>query len=603
VLWCRWYTPDHRFMKILLVHPDDSVETGPWTETKWDLVVDLGWSGRNFYSQQAERFGCSMLSIFDLSGHEQHRRQLQELLSVGLGQVVDSESIDWWETVCGFVYEQIEQVMCVSNLAELISPQSEIVATRPNAATKVLSLLLKRDFGSFAAERKPNLGVAARRYVEKAIALQPWEIMEIALDKWDTDYRLRRMLTHSHCPLTTPAVLLPSAYVNVSRAQLAYAQMLPQRRFLLVVTRHSGRRVPLPANVELRSLAAYAPGRSSSTESERVCLLRKWHRVLQERFAPNHLLGVAARMGVFDKFDSFLRNGLRIRDAWREVLTREPITAVLSADENNAFTRLPVALARARNIRTVFCDHGALNLSLGIRKICSDIYLAAGAMARDYMVEWCGLPADRIVIGAPEKMRRSYRSGSDEKPENQPRPENDKRKDWIVFFSEQYELSSARTQTLYSELLPELCSLARPSSRKVIVKLHPFESYRMRRAMIDRVLSAEEKNFVEVRQGAMTPDLFERGWFSVTVESSVAVESTTNGVPCFLCRWFDGSWYDYAAQYVKYSAGYPINSPREIRGIPHILEQIKITETTRRALKSCISPEHLESVLCGAAAD
>jgi hypothetical protein len=54
---------------------------------------------------------------------------------------------------------------------------------------------------------------------------------------------------------------------------------------------------------------------------------------------------------------------------------------------------------------------------------------------------------------------------------------------------------------------------------------------------------------------------------------------------------------------VKYSAGYPINSPREIRGIPHILEQIKITETTRRALKSCISPEHLESVLCGAAAD
>ncbi len=590
-------------MKILLVHPSDSVETGPWTETKWDLVVDLGWSGRTFYSQQAERFGCSVRSIFDLSDHEQHRCQLRELLSVGLNKVVDSESFDWWDSFCGFVYEPIEQVMRVSNLADEIPAQSEIVATRPNTATKLLSSLLQRDISSFSSEQKINLGVAARRCVEKVVALQPWQMMEIALDKWDTDYRLRRMLTRSHRPLATPVVLLPSAYVNVSRAQLAYAQMLPHRRFLLVVTRHSGRRVELPANVELRSLAAYAPGRSASTESERICLLRKWHRLLQERFAPNRVLDMAAKIGVFDKFDNFLRNVLWVRDAWREVLTREPITAVLSADENNAFTRLPVALARARNIRTVFCDHGALNFTLGIRKTSSGTYLAAGTMARDYMVEWCGVPAHKVVVGAPQKMCRSFRSGSDEWPENQPGHGNDKgidkKKDWILFFSEQYELSSARTLTFYSELLPELCLLARQSNRKVIVKLHPFESYRMRRAMIDRVLSAEERNLVEVRHGAMTPDLFERGWFSVTVESSVAVENTINGVPCFLCRWFDASWYDYALQYAKYSAGYPINSPQEIRGIPHILEEIKISDATRRSLETCISPERLESVLSG----
>ena len=97
----------------------------------------------------------------------------------------------------------------------------------------------------------------------------------------------------------------------------------------------------------------------------------------------------------------------------------------------------------------------------------------------------------------------------------------------------------------------------------------------------------------------MTPDLFARAWCSLTVESSVAVESTLHGVPCFLCSWFDASWYDYGKQYAKYSAGYPLDSPQRIGEIPQLLEQIQITEATRRGLHTAISPERLESVLSG----
>ncbi len=408
---------------------------------------------------------------------------------------------------------------------------------------------------------------------------------EIVFDKWDADYRLRRLINPRRFESKARAVLLPSAYVNVSRAQLAYARMLPERRFLLVVTRASGRRVQLPANVELRSLAAYSPGVLPPTENESVRLLKKWEELQNDRIAANRVLGLATTLHMFDGFPGFLKTGLRIRDAWREVIANEPIEAVFSADEHNPFTRLPTALANARNLRTVVCDHGALNLTFGIRRQCSDVYLAAGEMAKDYIVTWCGNPAEKILVGGPQTSSGSLPSAGKG------------RRDWIVFFSEPYEVSSARTQTLYSELLPELCSLARQSNRKVIVKLHPFESLRGRKAMIDKALSSEDRPLVEMREGPMTPDLFERAWFSVTVESSVAVESTTNGVPCFLCGWFDSSWYDYGKQFAKFCAGYQLDSPESIRQIPRLLEGIKITDATQRALHTSISRERLDSVL------
>ncbi len=573
-------------MKILLVHPDDSVASELATaEMAWDRIVDLGWSGRYFYAQQAAHFGCPVLSIYDLLDHEQHRCRLRELLAVGLDQLVDSESIDWWDAFSGPLYKQFEQLMLASILAEQVPEGAEIFATRPHFVTQALALLIRCQIRILLPKRETRSGIGANRFLKKISVLGPVQISEIVFDKWDADYRLRRLISPRRSESKARAVLLPSAYVNVSRAQLAYARMLPHRQFLLVVTRASGRRVQLPANVELRSLAAYAPGVLPPTENERVRLLKKWEELQKDRFAAHRVLELATTLHLLDGFPGFLKTGLRVRDAWREVIANEPIEAVFSADEHNPFTRLPTVLAKARNLRTVVCDHGALNLTFGIRRQCSDLYLASGEMAKDYITTWCGVPAEKVLVGAPQQSSGSMPSA--EKG----------RRDWIVFFSEPYEVSSGRTQTLYSELLPELCSLARQSNRKVIVKLHPFESLRGRKAMIDKALSAEDRPLVEMREGPMTPDLFERAWFSVTVESSVAVESTTNGVPCFLCAWLDSSWYDYGKQFAKFCAGYQLESPESIRQIPRLLEGIKISDDTQQALHTSISRDCLDSIL------
>ena len=574
-------------MKILLVHPDDSVEAGAWAGTRWDLAVDLGWSGHPAYSRQTERLGFRVRSIYDGLAHEQHHCRMREILAVGLDQLVDSESVDWWDVFSAYPYHQLEQLMLLSALAEQIPADAEVFATRPHFALRALSLLLKREITSFSTEPQSGFRVRTRRYLKAALALRPSQLSEIAFDKWDADYRLRRHFVRAPKITSTPAILLPSAYANVSRTQLAYARMLPHRRFLLVVTRRNGRVPGIPSNVEVRSIASYAPRSFPECSEEHTRLLARWQGLQNDLFETDRVLRLARTLHVFDGFAKFLKHGLRVRDAWREVLVREPITTVLSADEYNPYTRLPILLARARKLRTVFCDHGALNMSVGIRRPCSDTYLVKSEMARDYSVGWCGLPESKIVVGSSSQTPNALASST--------RTE----RDWIVFYSEAYELSSGRTRTFYAELLPELCLLARQTNRKVIVKLHPFESFRMRRALADRVLSADQRNLVEIREGPMTPDLFERAWFSLTVESSVAVESTANGVPCFLCSWFDASWYDYSKQYAKYSAGYRLDSPQRIREIPQLLKEIQLTEATLRGLRTPISPERLESVLLG----
>ena len=577
-------------MKILLLHPDDSLELGTWSAARWDMAVDLGWSGRNTYSRQAGRFGFPVSSIYDLLDHHEHRCKMRELLALGLGQVVDSDSIDWWEVFSAYPYAQLEQLMLLSKLAEQIPAEAEVFATTSHFAVRALSLLLNREIKSFSPETKNGFEARARRYWKAALAFRPAQLAEIAFDKWDTDYRFRRHFTRALRVSSTPAILLPSAYANVTRAQVAYARMLPHRRFLLVLTRRHGRIADLPANVEARSLAAYAPRTSPAIGNEQVHLLERWQNLQNDVFETDPVLSLARKLGVFDGFADFLKSGLGVRDAWREVFAQEPIAGVLSADENNPYTRLPILLARSRKLRTVFSDHGALNMSFAIRRPLSETFLARGDMARDYFVSWCGIPAERVVVGAARD------AGTPSAVSN--RIENRER-DWIVYYSEAYELLAGRTQDFYRELLPELCRLASRVNRKVVVKLHPFENFRRRKALVARVLDPAQLRLVELREGPMTPDLFARAWCSLTVESSVAAESTLNGVPCFLCSWFDAAWYEYGKQYAKFSAGYPLDSPQRIREIPELLEKFRVTEAARHGLQATISPERLEAVLCG----
>jgi len=230
-------------------------------------------------------------------------------------------------------------------------------------------------------------------------------VLEIALDKWDTDYRLRRFISRSQTDSSRgPSVLLPSAYKNVTRVASGYARMLPDTNFLLVTTRQGCVTDGLAPNVACTSLASYAPiPRNGGTEREIASLIGQLTQ-LWGTIADSQPLSSAHLLGTFSSLPLWLRNGLRVRDAWRRVFERQPICSVLCADENNVYTRLPTLLASRRGIRTVYCAHGALDVNVLIRGICSDAYLVKGEMEKDYLVRRCKVPPERIRIGAASGM-------------------------------------------------------------------------------------------------------------------------------------------------------------------------------------------------------
>jgi hypothetical protein len=573
-------------MRVLLLHPEDSLDTGPWANVHWDFIVDLGWSGRYFYNQASQKYSNQMVSLCDLLSPEEHVARLRSLLSVGLGEIVDLEGLDWWELFSPFPYARLDEILMMSAVRGEIGSGDEVSATRSHFLVQVLAMLLGREIKILSA-KQGRTSTVLQRYSRLARTFGPAQIAEIALDKWDSDFRLRRLLHRKKKPSDEATILLPSAYVNVSRSQIAYAKVLPQQRFLQVITRRNGRIAGLPENVEVRSLASYAPlPYRRSTEREHRELDRKWRRFEHTTLAGREELNLAKRLGVFAGFPSFLRNGLRVRDAWLGVLTTEPIRSVFSADENNPYTRLPVLLAKSRGITTVFCDHGALNMSFAVRQPRSDVYLVRGEMARDYLLRQSGLPSERVMLGAaPTVDDRASGAG--------------RTRDSIVVFSEAYELFAGRTEGFYREIFPPLVNVARKTARRVVLKLHPFESLPARRRILQRVLSAEDHQSVELLGGPLTPELLERTWCGITVESSVACDCALQGVMCFLCNWFEASWYQYGKQFARFGAGHLLGSPVEISQIPALIERFESTAKVRQQIVSTIGSEELEEILFG----
>lgn len=546
-------------MRVLLVHPEDSPIAGEWRGSRWDLVVDMGWAGTAQYADWSEKLACATRGLYSYGEWHEDVRGIHEIFRVGSDCLVDAEGIDWWELLAPVVFQGIYEFLLLSKIASEIRSPAEIRVTRPNSLANTLGKMLGVNAVPFIKQARP-VSDWVRRYTKALRTLTSAQVAGIALDKWDTDYRFRRLLHgRSRSSSSEQRVLLPSSYRNVSRVLAAYASLLPDRRFLLVTTRADGAIQDLPRHVDSVPLAAYTPlPRNKATEREIAALTEQWC-VLQRRLQQSKDPVVSYAVGLFPDFARTLRVGVKIRDAWREVLDRERISSVLCGDENNPFTRLPVLLAKNRGVRTVNCSHGALDVNILLRGVCSDTYLAKGEMEKDYMVHQCGVPEERIVLGAPPV--EHFARGKSRAPGDQ-----------IVFFSEPYELYSGRTETLYRELLPSLCAIARQYERKMVLKLHPFESVSARSWLIDRILTRDDRQLVEISTAAISEQLLRRIWFGLTVESSVAVECALAGIPCFLCGWFDLGTHCYGRQYEKFGAARVLKSPSEILRIPEMLD-------------------------------
>ena len=560
-------------MRILLLHPGDDPKLGPWAPQSWDRVIDLGIAGPETYEGWSQDFCCPVESLEKLAVAD--LRQVRQTLFSGLGRMVDRHGFDWWELISIEYHERVERILSLEKLAEGIGRDDEVFVSREGFDRDAMEVLLGRVVRWFF--QAESVLEKVRRKAGMAAKLGVGQIRQILGDKYDADYRIRRFTSRRKRASGRPVVLLPTAYVNVSRTGLAYAAGLPGRDFLLVATRQSGWVADAPKNVKVARLASYAPGKCSKSEYED--LLAGWRR-LQMEFRDQRELFVLNELGAFECVPSMLRDGLAIRDAWVRVFEREPVNAVLCADDSNTYTRLPLLIARERGLPAIACHHGALDGRHLIKRNHADFILAKGRMEEDYLTGFCGVAREEVEIGAPP-------GGSFSSKRRKIGP--------IVFFSEPYEVAGGRCIEFYREILRRLADLATASQCKVVVKLHPQESLRERRSFVNAVLTAKQRESVRVVAGRLTEELLAQIRFAVTVVSTTAVDCSLRGIPVFLCSWLEYSGWGYGEQFVRFGAGARLSSPEEIFGIPKLMENF--AAGSAQDLWQPLSPERLEEML------
>ena len=385
-------------MRVLLLQPEDSPERGPWSRQHWDLIVDLGKSSPFSEERWEREFGCPVLRAESFRRGIADANHVREMFSAGRGRLIDEEGIDWWDLMSLLVAPYALTLPALLSVAKVINPSAELWATRSGGIAGIIAIALRRSLRSFESSGLARFAARGMHYAGLVQRFSAAQFTEILLDKYDSGYQWRSRFAARPPSRAEPVVLLPSAYANVSRMAAAYARLLPDQPFLMVATRQSAKQFAAPANVQVRDLAAYA--KADSAEAEVASMAERWMK-LRAELCESPEWRVLSEAGFLDSIPGWIRDGLSARNAWREVLEREPVCGVLCGDDSNRYTRLPVLLAARRKIRTVDFHHGALDGRYALKDLPCDLYLAKNEMERDYLLRVCGLPAGKVVIGAP----------------------------------------------------------------------------------------------------------------------------------------------------------------------------------------------------------
>jgi len=569
-------------MRILLLHPDDDFH-GSWTGQRWDSVVDLGRAPKAFYDQRSAALGCPVFSIFDLALEVQDLQTWRRLLELGMGRVVDRFGIDWWDVVSLQLQPRLQDMRLAFRLAEKLSGCRTLVASRSSMIADAVQHRLGIPLQILHRGLGKHLVRSVLRRGRAASDLSFAQLRQVVFDKYDPRYSWRKKIVRLPKSSSEPVVLLPTAYSNVTKTAFSYARVLPEQRFLLVLARESGAVSPVPANVQTASLAAFATGKCDRSELQKleVCW-KQMGQALQE----HEVFKLPIEIGILEKGLLWLRWGLAVRDAWNQVFETRSVAGCLSADDSNPYTRIPLLLAEQRGIPSVACHHGALDCAMAFKKLRFSNYLAKGEMERDYLERICGVDAGRIQVGAASSPKLENSSLWSE------------RAPWIVFFTEPYETDLWRVEAIYREVLPRLCVAARNSGKRVVLKLHPFESARQRRRLVKRALSKGDQTLVGVIDAPFSREILQKTWCVVTVESTVAFESASVGIPAFLCGWLRHAYAGYAPQYARFNVGRMLESPDDLLRIPETLRAAIPEPDTPNRLVQPISPPVLSKLLC-----
>jgi hypothetical protein len=568
-------------MKVLLLHPEDQPQAAR-PGGKWDLVVDLGRAPAATYERWGKQAGCRVISLYDFAKDFEDLLHVRELLQLGMGQWVDDFGIDWWDVLSLMIEPDIRQLMLVGRLARELQAGCELYATRSTSlATALQTLTGARPVRVEAGSRPVTRW--ARHYRDIFSQLDTAQMSQAFQDKFDREHLVRRRFARSRQSSRHPVVLLPSAYVNVSRTAASYAALLPGEKFLLVYARNSARLKTLSSNISTTSLDRYFV---TADRKEAAGLLKAWESLKVRLIAGAQEYSAADATGVLDGVPGLMRWGIALRDAWNQVFQSETVVGCLCADDSNPYTRLALILARNRGIPTLACHHGALDSRMAVKVLHADTYLAKGEIERDYLLRSCRVAPEKVVLGG-----QGLSSTTDAA-----KPAGRSSEPWLVFFTEPFGAAGWRTEEVYADLLPKLWALSESCGLKLVFKLHPFESVKGHRRILRKYLPRPEPR-IGVLAGAPSPQLWRNTRFAVMVQSTVALQCASLGIPVFLCSWLRDSNSGYVGQFSRFGVGHILESADALSEIPRLLEMQGRTVQMRPALWETMDPAKLRDLL------
>jgi hypothetical protein len=538
-------------MKLLVLDGADDLSTLP--SQPWDMIVDCARAPAATYDSWARLSGAECLSFFDFAHGFDDLHASRELLRRGLKIVVDEDGVDWWDVLSLLIESDLRQVMLALRLSRQLPSTCQIYTSRAN----LLASALAKAFGTqlhVLASRRGRVRHLISRYQSAFQKLEAHQLAQVIRDKFDPQHSVRRHFARRAIRCTAPVVLLPSAYINVSRTAAAHAASAPNTRFLLVCARESARLASLPPNVTQISLNPYFRGGNHS----QYAYLQNLYDGLARNLAESTLeYQLASSAGLLARVRSSLPCGLAIRDSWKNLLSAQAVSGVLCADDSNPYSRLPLILSKNKGLPTVACHHGALDFRMAVKEVHSDFYLTKSEMERDYLVTKCRVSADRLISACPPADSLVEKHGTSA------------RRDTLVFFSEPLANMGWREEEVFSDLIPRLSQIAQATRLKLVLKLHPFESARAYKRRLQKFRG--ESECVQVVTGPMSEALWKSIQFAVTVQSSSALECASRNIPLILCGWLSDPYSDYAAQFATFGVGQYLHSPDDLSSIPRLI--------------------------------
>jgi hypothetical protein len=569
-------------MKVLLLHPEDTFPLH-CPPVRWNLVVDLGRAPSATYESWSRNAGCEVFSIYRFAAEVGDLLRLRELLKLGTGVLVDRSGIDWWDLLCLFIAGDLQQLMLVRRLSEELPGGCDLYSSRPHPLAAALQRLLGVPL-TILESRFQSICHRVQHYQHAFSHLDTAQVAQVLEDKSGTVQSVGRLFTRRGPASGQPVILLPSAYINVSRAALSYAELLPDHRFLLVRTRSSANLKSLPTNVRSTSLAPYFV---PSDKQETFSLLESWNSLRKQLIGSAEEFSAAGAGGALERVSALLPWGIALRDAWSQLFESQNVTACLSGDDSNPPSSLPLIMAKQRGLPALACHHGALDYTMAIKVNHADFYLVKGEMERDYLRRICQLAPEKIAFGAPH----SAKSLPLRQVAGRSAP-------WLVFFTEPYASYGWRSDEIYRDLLPRLCALAQTCGLRLVFKLHPFESIKGHRRMLRRLIP-EHATQIDVIAGPPSQQLWNNTRFALTVQSSTALECAALGIPVFLCAWLRDPYSGYVHQYARFGVGHVLESSEQIEQIPGLLESQNEKHLQAQSARSAIDSAELMHLFPG----